>query len=36
MGKGKPIDRDQGRRLLAEGVEACPYCGPDTALGMSG
>ncbi|MEU6895904.1 DUF6233 domain-containing protein [Streptomyces sp. NPDC046557] len=36
MGKGKPIDRDQARRMLADGVEPCPYCGPDTALGMPG
>ncbi|MEV6683985.1 DUF6233 domain-containing protein [Streptomyces sp. NPDC051130] len=35
-GKGKPIGRDQARRVLADGVEACPYCSPDTALGMPG
>ncbi|MFF1560829.1 DUF6233 domain-containing protein [Streptomyces sp. NPDC058279] len=36
MGKGKPIGREQARRMLADGVEACPYRGPDTALGMPG
>ncbi|WP_255306322.1 DUF6233 domain-containing protein [Streptomyces sp. Wb2n-11] len=25
---------EQIRRLLAEGVPACPYCRPDTALGV--
>ncbi|WP_327280787.1 MULTISPECIES: DUF6233 domain-containing protein [unclassified Streptomyces] len=25
---------DQARRALAEGVQACPHCRPDTALGM--
>ncbi|MFJ6722243.1 DUF6233 domain-containing protein [Streptomyces sp. NPDC091259] len=36
MGKGKPINRDQARRMLAEGVDPCPYCSPDTSLGMPG
>ncbi|MFJ6722250.1 DUF6233 domain-containing protein [Streptomyces sp. NPDC091259] len=30
-----PIDRDQARRMLADGAEPCPYCSPDTALGMT-
>ncbi|WP_406368161.1 DUF6233 domain-containing protein [Streptomyces sp. NBC_01546] len=34
MGNGKPIDRDQARRMLADNVEACPYCNPDNALGL--
>ncbi|MFI5985155.1 DUF6233 domain-containing protein [Streptomyces sp. NPDC051555] len=36
MGVGKPLDREEVRRMLAEGVEPCPYCGPDTLLGMPG
>ncbi|MGR4877938.1 DUF6233 domain-containing protein [Streptomyces sp. LARHCF249] len=36
MGKGKAIDREQARRMLAEGVEACPFCSPDNALRMTG
>lgn len=34
MGKGRPCPRDEARRLLAEGVEACPYCRPDADLGV--
>ncbi|MFJ3842336.1 DUF6233 domain-containing protein [Streptomyces sp. NPDC054904] len=30
----KPIDREAARRALAEGVQACPHCRPDTALGL--
>ncbi|MFF4849459.1 DUF6233 domain-containing protein [Streptomyces sp. NPDC001194] len=29
-----PIDTDQARRALVEGIPACPHCRPDTALGM--
>ncbi|WP_327280941.1 DUF6233 domain-containing protein [Streptomyces sp. NBC_01205] len=28
------ISTDEARRALAEHVPACPYCRPDTALGM--
>ncbi|MFE5774002.1 DUF6233 domain-containing protein [Streptomyces sp. NPDC056485] len=28
------ITIDQARRALAEGIQACPHCRPDTALGM--
>ncbi|MFD7030233.1 DUF6233 domain-containing protein [Streptomyces sp. NPDC059917] len=34
-GSGKPADREQVRRMLAEGTAACPYCGPGTLLGSS-
>ncbi|MER7733654.1 DUF6233 domain-containing protein [Streptomyces erythrochromogenes] len=30
----KPADRDLARRALADGVEACTHCRPDTALGV--
>ncbi|MFJ3841963.1 DUF6233 domain-containing protein [Streptomyces sp. NPDC090054] len=30
----KPVDRKAARRTLAEGVQACPHCRPDTALGL--
>ncbi|MFF5703373.1 DUF6233 domain-containing protein [Streptomyces sp. NPDC012794] len=30
----KPADQDTARRALAEGVEACVQCRPDTALGV--
>ncbi|MER7507101.1 DUF6233 domain-containing protein [Streptomyces lavendulae] len=30
----KPASVDQARRALAEGVEACTHCRPDTALGV--
>ncbi|WP_373304789.1 DUF6233 domain-containing protein [Streptomyces cirratus] len=36
MGKGKPIGRDQVHSINADGLELCPYCGPDTALGVLG
>ncbi|MFF1414056.1 DUF6233 domain-containing protein [Streptomyces sp. NPDC058289] len=36
MGEGRAISRDEARRLLAEGVEACPFCSPENALGMTG
>ncbi|MFD9256909.1 DUF6233 domain-containing protein, partial [Streptomyces sp. NPDC059538] len=29
-----PADRDTARRALADGVEACTHCRPDTALGV--
>jgi hypothetical protein len=29
-----PTDRDAARRALADGVEACTHCRPDTALGV--
>ncbi|WP_229378051.1 DUF6233 domain-containing protein [Streptomyces sp. VRA16 Mangrove soil] len=28
--------RDQVRQALAASVDACPYCRPDTALGLLG
>ncbi|MFD3808968.1 DUF6233 domain-containing protein [Streptomyces sp. NPDC058611] len=36
MGRGKPADAEQVRRMLAEGIEACPYCSPDNMLGVTG
>jgi hypothetical protein len=30
----RPADRDTVRRALADGVEACTHCRPDTALGV--
>lgn len=30
----RPIDRDQARALLADGVRACTHCRPDSELGM--
>jgi hypothetical protein len=30
----KPATADLARRALAEGVEACTHCRPDTALGV--
>ncbi|MFI8360736.1 DUF6233 domain-containing protein [Streptomyces sp. NPDC085612] len=29
-----PADRDTARRALADGVEACTHCRPDTVLGV--
>ncbi|MEU7551458.1 DUF6233 domain-containing protein [Streptomyces sp. NPDC044571] len=29
-----PAGRDLARRALADGVEACTHCRPDTALGV--
>ncbi|WP_326615183.1 DUF6233 domain-containing protein (plasmid) [Streptomyces scopuliridis] len=34
MGKGRGCTRDEARRMLTDGVEACPYCNPDVALGL--
>lgn len=34
MGKGRACSRDEARRLLAEGVDPCPYCRPDAGLGV--
>ncbi|MFG2351869.1 DUF6233 domain-containing protein [Streptomyces phaeochromogenes] len=28
----RPVARDEARRLLASGVQACSHCQPDTAL----
>jgi len=28
------INRDEALRTLADGVDACPYCRPDTELGV--
>ncbi|MFD3717021.1 DUF6233 domain-containing protein [Streptomyces sp. NPDC058674] len=36
MGRGKPTDAEQVRRMLAEGIEPCPYCSPDNMLGVTG
>ncbi|MFJ1648039.1 DUF6233 domain-containing protein [Streptomyces sp. NPDC088258] len=30
----KAATREQALRLLADGVEPCPHCRPDTALGL--
>ncbi|MEU0087203.1 DUF6233 domain-containing protein [Streptomyces sp. NPDC006274] len=30
----KPISPEQARRTLADGVEACQFCRPDTELGL--
>jgi hypothetical protein len=32
--RSKGVERDQAVRALAEGVDACPQCRPDTALGI--
>ncbi|QEV43691.1 hypothetical protein CP980_00025 [Streptomyces vinaceus] len=32
---GKAISRDEARRLITEGVEPCPFCSPENALGMT-
>ncbi|MFD3549628.1 DUF6233 domain-containing protein [Streptomyces sp. NPDC058655] len=29
MGRGKAADAEQVRRMLAQGIEPCPYCSPD-------
>ncbi|WP_346099736.1 DUF6233 domain-containing protein [Streptomyces olivaceiscleroticus] len=34
MGKGAGLTREQALHALAQGVGACPYCRPDTALGI--
>lgn len=31
---GGGVGRDQALRAMAEGVQGCPHCRPDTALGM--
>ncbi|MFK4100867.1 DUF6233 domain-containing protein [Streptomyces sp. NPDC019531] len=31
--RSKGVERDQVLRALAEGVDACPQCRPDTVLG---
>ncbi|MFD9523382.1 DUF6233 domain-containing protein [Streptomyces sp. NPDC059979] len=36
MSGGKPLGREEARRMLAQGVEPCPYCNPEHALGMTG
>ncbi|MFD3484982.1 DUF6233 domain-containing protein [Streptomyces sp. NPDC058665] len=33
-GISRPAGRDEAVRLLAAGVEPCPFCRPDTALGV--
>ncbi|MDT0567893.1 DUF6233 domain-containing protein [Streptomyces sp. DSM 3412] len=33
-GMRRGVDQAQARRALAEGVEACSHCRPDTALGI--
>ncbi|MEV0602291.1 DUF6233 domain-containing protein [Streptomyces sp. NPDC050315] len=34
MGKGAGITREQALQALAEGISACPFCRPDTELGV--
>ncbi|MFJ5089956.1 DUF6233 domain-containing protein [Streptomyces sp. NPDC088674] len=34
--RSRGIARDQALRALAEGVEACDHCRPDTELGWMG
>ncbi|WP_438489605.1 DUF6233 domain-containing protein [Streptomyces sp. S186] len=34
--RARPIGRDQAMRALAEGLEACVLCRPDTELGILG
>ncbi|MFI0242551.1 DUF6233 domain-containing protein [Streptomyces sp. NPDC016845] len=29
-------ERDEARRALVDGTDACPHCRPDTALGAEG
>ncbi|WP_327310037.1 DUF6233 domain-containing protein (plasmid) [Streptomyces sp. NBC_01298] len=36
MGEGRAVSRDEARRLIAEGVEPCPFCSPENSLGMPG
>ncbi|MFD6915986.1 DUF6233 domain-containing protein [Streptomyces virginiae] len=36
MSGGKPLGREEARRVLAGGIEPCPYCSPENALGMTG
>ncbi|MET9517387.1 DUF6233 domain-containing protein [Streptomyces sp. NPDC002994] len=35
-GRPRPISREQALRALAEGIEACQVCRPDTDLGWLG
>ncbi|MFD9794195.1 DUF6233 domain-containing protein [Streptomyces sp. NPDC059070] len=30
----RAVDRDTARQALVDGVQACGFCRPDTALGM--
>ncbi|MFD5569958.1 DUF6233 domain-containing protein [Streptomyces cadmiisoli] len=32
--RSKGVQRDQAVRALADGVDACPHCRPDTRLGI--
>ncbi|MEU2556814.1 DUF6233 domain-containing protein [Streptomyces sp. NPDC013313] len=32
----RPVERDEVRRLLADGTSACFHCRPDTDLGIIG
>ena len=32
--RGKDVDADTARRAITGGVSACPFCRPDTALGL--
>lgn len=34
--RARGVDRDQALRALADGVEACGHCRPDSALGWLG
>ena len=34
MSKGRPCTREDALRLLADGVDPCPYCRPEVELGM--
>ncbi|MFC9681471.1 DUF6233 domain-containing protein [Streptomyces sp. NPDC056948] len=33
---GRPVDRDEARRLLTSGLPACPRCQPDIELRILG
>ncbi|MFD0272238.1 DUF6233 domain-containing protein [Streptomyces sp. NPDC127106] len=35
-GHGKEITRHEALRLLSDGIEACPFCGPDRELRIDG
>ncbi|MFF5538543.1 DUF6233 domain-containing protein [Streptomyces cinerochromogenes] len=32
----RPVDREEARRLLADGTSPCSHCRPDTGLGVIG
>ncbi|MGW0775224.1 DUF6233 domain-containing protein [Streptomyces sp. NPDC002835] len=32
----RPVSSEQARQALADGVEACQFCRPDTDLGVLG